>query len=93
MARPHSLGRQLERPPQPIESASAEAHRMLYFALAGAIEAGLVSCSAADGHRRRSAVQTTEDVLRVLRQASQPLGPMGAEWLARQERALKRGDG
>jgi hypothetical protein len=33
-----------------------------------------------------------EDVLSVLRQASAPLGPMGAEWLARQERAPKRDD-
>jgi hypothetical protein len=33
-----------------------------------------------------------EDVLTVLRQASQPLGPMGAEWLTRQEQALKRDD-
>jgi hypothetical protein len=33
-----------------------------------------------------------EDALEVLRHASQPLGPMGAEWLARQERALKRDD-
>ena len=49
---------------------------MLYFALASAVKAGLV--------------RTMEDVLSVLRQASQPLGPMGAEWLARQERALKR---
>jgi hypothetical protein len=30
------------------------------------------------------------DMLSVLRQASQPLGPIGAEWLARQELALKR---
>ena len=57
-------------------AASREAHRVLYFALATAIEAG--------------PVRTMEDVLKVLRHASQPLGPMGAEWLARQERALKR---
>jgi len=72
----HELGRQLERPPQPNESASAEAHRVLYFGLAGAIEAGLV--------------RTMEDVLSVPRQTSQPLGPIGTEWLARQERALTR---
>jgi hypothetical protein len=41
----------------------------------GAIEAGLVR---------------TEDALTVLRQASQPLGPMGAEWLAQQERRLDK---
>jgi hypothetical protein len=40
----------------------------------GVIEAGLV--------------RTAEDALTVLRQASQPLGPMGAEWLKRQERDL-----
>jgi hypothetical protein len=74
----HTVGRQLERL-RPNESASAEAERILYFSLASAIEAGLI--------------RTMEDVLSVLRQASQPLGPMGAEWLARQERALKRGDG
>ena len=33
-------------------------------------------------------MRTAEDVLTVLRQASQPLGPMGAEWLKRQEREL-----
>jgi len=30
------------------------------------------------------------ELLTALRQTSQPLGPMGLEWLARQERALKR---
>src|SRR5262245_37294376 len=29
--------------------------------------------------------RTTEDTIKVLRHASQPLGPMGAEWLERQE--------
>ena len=58
------------------ESASAEAERLLYFALVGALESGLV--------------RTAEDALTVLRQASQPLGPMGAEWLKRQERGLER---
>jgi hypothetical protein len=42
---------------------SAQAERLLYFALVGALEAGLV--------------RTAEDALTVLRQASQPLGPMG----------------
>jgi hypothetical protein len=74
----HELGCRLQVPSQPKESSSAEAHRGLYFALASAIEAGLV--------------RTMEDVLSVLRQASQPLGPMGAEWLERQERVLKRED-
>jgi hypothetical protein len=40
----------------------------------GALEAGLV--------------RTAEDAFTVLRQASQPLGPMGEEWLKRQEREL-----
>jgi hypothetical protein len=62
--------------PEP-ESVSAQAERLLYFALAGALEAGLV--------------RTAEDALTVLRQASQPLGPMGAEWLAQQERRLDTG--
>jgi len=48
-----------------------------YYALLGAIEAGLV--------------RTAEDTLTVLRQASAPLGPMGAEWLSRQERRLGEG--
>jgi hypothetical protein len=54
---------------------SAQAERLLYYALVGALEAGLV--------------RTAEDALTVLRQASQPLGPMGAEWLKRQERRLE----
>ena len=57
------------------ELISAQAERLLYFALVGALEAGLV--------------RTAEDSLSVLRQASQPLGPMGAEWLERQERGLE----
>jgi hypothetical protein len=44
----------------------------MYYALAGAMEEGLV--------------QTAEHVLTVLRQAHAPLGPMGEEWLRRQER-------
>ena len=38
-------------------------------------------------------IKTMEDALKVLRQASQPLGPMGAEWLERQEQKLKGEDG
>jgi hypothetical protein len=44
--------------------------------LLGALEAGLV--------------RTAADALTVLRQASQPLGRMGAGWLAQQERRLYR---
>ena len=58
--------------PEPV---STQAERLLYFALVGGLEAGLV--------------RTAEDALTVLRQASQPLGPMGAEWLAQQERRLE----
>ena len=66
----------LERARTTPESPSAEAERLLYYTLVytlvGALEAGLV--------------RTAEDVVTVLRQASRPLGPMGAEWLAQQER-------
>jgi hypothetical protein len=65
---------QLEAARTEPEPASAHAERLLYFALVGALEAGLV--------------RTAEDALTVLRQASQPLGPMGAEWLRQQERDL-----
>jgi hypothetical protein len=65
--------RNLERPGEAGESSSAEAERILYFTLKSAIGAGLI--------------RTMEDAVRVLRHASQPLGPMGAEWLERQERA------
>ena len=65
---------QLEAAPTDPEPVSAQAERLLYFALVGALEAGLV--------------RTAEDALTVLRQAGQPLGPMGAEWLKRQERDL-----
>ena len=65
---------QLEAARTDPEPVSAQAERLLYFALVGALEAGLV--------------RTAEDALTVLRQASQPLGPMGAEWLKRQERDL-----
>ena len=71
--------RALERPGEAGESSSADAERILYFTLMSAIDDGLI--------------RTMEDVLRVLRQASQPLGPMGADWLARQQRSLKRDDG
>jgi hypothetical protein len=36
-------------------------------------------------------IRTMEDALRVLRHASQPLGPMGAAWLERQDQALEKG--
>ncbi len=55
----------LETPRARPESASAQAEHVLYVAFLGALEAGLV--------------RTMEDALTVLRQASQPLGPMGAE--------------
>jgi len=66
--------RSLEHPPKPGESSSTEAERLLYFTLMSAIDAGLI--------------RAMEDALKVL-QASQPLGPMGAEWLERQARALE----
>jgi hypothetical protein len=34
-------------------------------------------------------IRTMEDAVKVVRHASQPLGPMGAEWLKRQEQKLK----
>ena len=57
---------QLERGPEG-ETPSAEAERLVYYALVGAIEEGFV--------------HTAENALTVLRQASAPLGPMGEEWL------------
>ena len=66
---------QLEAASTNPESVSAQTGRLLYYALVGALEAGLV--------------RTAEDALTVLRQASQPLGPMGAEWLEQQERGLE----
>ena len=69
--------RALERPSESGESSSAIAERILYFTLMSAIDVGLI--------------RTMEDALRVLRHASQPLGPMGAEWLERQARALEKG--
>ena len=53
----------LEAAPTDPEPVSAQVERLLYYALVGALEAGLV--------------RTAEDALIVLRQASQPLGPMG----------------
>ena len=70
--------RSLEHPPKQGESSSAEAERILYVTLMSAIDAGLI--------------KTMEDALKVLRHASQPLGPMGAEWLARREQKLKSED-
>ena len=67
--------RALEHPPKPGESSSAGAERILYFTLMSAIDAGLI--------------RRMEDALQVLRHASRPLGPMGAEWLERQEQKLK----
>ena len=71
--------RALEHPPNTGESSSAEAERILYFTLTSAIDAGLI--------------KTMEDALNVLRHASKPLGPMGAEWLERQEQKLKGEEG
>jgi hypothetical protein len=59
-------------PPVAAETPDAQAERHLYLALLGALEAGLV--------------RTVEDALAVLRHASRPLGPTGAEWLETQER-------
>ena len=68
-----------EHPPQAGESSSAEAERILYYTLMSALDAGLI--------------RAMEDAVKVLRHASQPLGPMGAEWLERQEQKLKGEDG
>ena len=73
-----SVLRALERPSNASESSSVEAERILYFTLMSAIDAGLI--------------RTMEDAVKVLRQANQPLGPMGAEWLERQGRALEGED-
>jgi hypothetical protein len=67
---------QLEAPATDPEPVSVQAERLLYYALVGALEAGLV--------------RTAEDALTVLRQASALLGPMGAAWLAQQERRLDK---
>jgi hypothetical protein len=67
----------LAEPREGEESPSARAERLVYFALLGALEAGLVS--------------TMTDAMTVLRQASAPLGPMGDEWLKTQQERF-RGD-
>src|SRR5262245_29161432 len=69
-----AIVRQLDPGRERQESISAQAERLLYYGLVGAIEEELV--------------MTAEDVLTLLRQASQPLGPMGHAWLRTQERSL-----
>ena len=64
--------------PERGESQSARAERIVYFKLVSAIDDGLI--------------RTMEDALRVLRHATEPLGPMGTEWLDRQARALGKED-
>src|SRR5262249_60966249 len=71
----NALRRALERP-RSTESASVESERLLYFALTGAIEAGLI--------------RTVEEMLNVLRLAGEPGGPIGAEWLGRPGRGRAR---
>jgi hypothetical protein len=71
----HALQLDSEALLQTNDRARVEAERMLYAMLVSAIETGLI--------------RTMEEVLVVLRLASQPLGPMGAEWLERQEQKLK----
>jgi len=74
-----SVLRALERP-VPIERViEREAERILYFTLMSTIDAGLI--------------RTMEDAVKVLRHASQPLGPMGAEWFERQEQTLRGQNG
>jgi len=68
----------LEHPPKAGESSSAEADRIPYYTLMSALDTGLI--------------KALEDAIKVLRRASQPLGPMGAEWLERQEQKLKGED-
>jgi hypothetical protein len=67
---------QLEASPTDPEPVSVQAERLLYYALVGALEAGLV--------------RTAENALTVLRQASQPLGPMGGEFEAAGTRTVTR---
>ena len=55
--------RALEHPPKAGESSSAEAERILYYRLMSALDAGLI--------------RAMDDAVKVLRHASQPLGPMG----------------
>jgi hypothetical protein len=64
----------LAEPQTSKESTSTRAERLVYFALLGALEAGLV--------------RTMKDAVTVLRRASAPLGPMGEEWLKEQEARL-----
>jgi len=64
--------------PERGELQSARAERIVYFELVSAIDDGLI--------------RTMEDALRVLRHATEPLGPMGTEWLERQARALGKED-
>src|SRR5262245_3731069 len=72
----HALRRQFETALTPPEGASGEAIRDLHFTLTATLELALT--------------RTLQDVLTILRHASQPLGPMGDEWLKLQERALHR---
>jgi hypothetical protein len=65
---------QLATPGQELEDPSARAERELYAILLAALEDGLI--------------RVMEDVLKVLQNASQPLGERGEEWLKRQERQL-----
>jgi hypothetical protein len=64
--------------------------RRLMCACGGACSCRADSLLHADErHRRRGSIRTMENALEVMRHASQPLGPMGAEWLERQARALR----
>ena len=71
--------RALEQPGKRGESQSGKTERIVYVRLLTAIDDGLI--------------RTMEDALRVLRHVSEPLGPTGAEWLERQERALGKEGG
>jgi hypothetical protein len=64
-----------ELEPPAAETPGAQAERHLYIALLGVLADGLV--------------RTVDEALAMLRQASRPLGPMGAEWLAAEERRLR----
>ena len=71
--------RALDHPDERGETPSARAERIVHVRLVSTIDDGLI--------------RTMEDALRVLRHACEPLGPTGAEWLERQDRALgKEGD-
>ena len=67
--------RALEQPAKRGESQSGKTERIVYVRLLTAIDDGLI--------------RTMEDALRVLRHASQPVGPIGEEWSERQARLLK----